>query len=127
DFQHRSGAEAGHLSILETLGSGVALLDYDGDGQLDMFFAGGGEFAGEQIQGLPSRLYRQYETLSFRDVSTFAGAGFPAPNYSHGCFAGDFDNDGFTDLLVTGYGGLQLWRNLGDGTFEEQHAVAGLK
>lgn len=126
DFRHRNGEELGHHSILESLGGGVALFDFDGDGRLDLFFGGGGTFVEEQVTGHPSVLYRQVGPLEFRDISSSAGEGFPSERYTHGCFAADFDNDGFTDLLVTGYGGVQLWRNMGDGTFEQQQEMAGL-
>jgi enediyne biosynthesis protein E4 len=126
DFRHRNGSEAGHYSILESLGGGVALFDYDGDGTLDLFFAGGGEFFDQRIEGRPSSLYRQLHPFQFQSVAQQAAGGFPSVHYSHGCFVADFDNDGFPDVLVTGYGGVQLWRNLGDGTFDEQHRAARL-
>jgi enediyne biosynthesis protein E4 len=75
-FRHHSGAESGHLSILESLGSGVALLDYDGDGRLDLFFAGGGSFDEERILGKPSGLFRQVSDFQFQDASDPAGDGF---------------------------------------------------
>lgn len=125
-WTYQNGREAHNCAILESLGGGVGLIDYDADGLLDLFATGGGGFDQQRIFGLPSALFRNLGDWHFANVSSFAGGGFAAEHYTHGCFAGDYNNDGFVDLLVTGYGGLQLWRNLGDGTFAESHAAAGL-
>ena len=119
DIVYQNGREAGHAAILESLGGGVAVVDVDADGWLDLFVPTGGGFEAKRIFGLPSRLLRNLGRWHFADVSQPAGGGFPATHYTHGAVAGDYDNDGFQDILVTGYGGLQLWHNLGDGTFEE--------
>ncbi len=125
DFTYQNGRESGHNAILESLGGGTAVLDYDLDGRLDVFFTGGGKYEGKKILGLPAALYRNTEDLSFQQVTVSADlAGDPL--YSHGCHAGDFDNDGFPDLLVTGYGKLLLFHNQGDGTFVEMAQQAKL-
>jgi hypothetical protein len=125
-FSYRDGQEAGHYAILESLGGGVALWDYDGDGALDLFLTGGGKYGTHhEILGLPGALFRNAGPGSFRDVTSSAGVQ-QAPWYSHGTAVGDYDNDGFPDLLVTGYGGLVLFHNLGDGTFQETAQAAGL-
>ncbi|HUG89452.1 MAG TPA: CRTAC1 family protein [Planctomycetaceae bacterium] len=125
-FEYRNGEEAGNLAILESLGGGAALFDFDGDGDLDLFLPGGGGFAtGPQVLGRPPALYVNQGGWNFIEASVPAGLD-RAPFYSHGASAADFDNDGFTDLLVTGYGGLLLFHNRGDGTFEERAAPAGL-
>ena len=125
-FIFRDGQEAGNFAIIESLGGGVALFDYDADGTLDIFLPGGGRYGGHQeILGLPGALYRNGGDRTFLEVTRSAGV-HEAPRYSHGTAVGDYDNDGFPDLLVTGYGGLQLFRNHGDGTFEEAARDAGL-
>jgi hypothetical protein len=120
DFTYRNGEEtANHLAILESLGGGVALLDYDGDGLLDVFLTGGGGYAGKdgkEIVGRPCKLYRNLGGGKFQDVTTAVGldrlAGGTPWFYSHGCTVADYDRDGWPDLLVTGYGRLALFRNV---------------
>jgi hypothetical protein len=102
------------------------MVDYDNDGLLDLVFPGGGGYEKERIFGLPTTLYRNVGELRFVNVSAAAGGGFPAERYTHGVFSADYNSDGFADFLITGYGGLQLWKNCGDGTFEEAHGAAGL-
>lgn len=125
-FTARNGQEAGHLSILETLGSGVALFDFDRDGRLDVLAVGGGEFNEEpQPTGLPNGLFRQIHDWHFANNATPAGIE-RVPFYAHGAAIADFDNDGFRDVLITGYHGIELFQNLGDGTFQAMTAEAGL-
>ncbi len=72
DFIARNGEEAGHLTFLESLGSGVAVIDFDGDGLLDIFLAGGGHFGGDndlQILGYPCKLYKNLGNWKFQDVT----------------------------------------------------------
>lgn len=119
EFVYRNGEEAGHFSILESLGGGAAALDYDNDGLFDLFAPGGGHFdADNAIAGLPSALYRNRGDWQFANVTPQAAVAEPR-HYSHGAAAADCNNDGFTDVLITGYGGLTLWMNQGDGTFRE--------
>lgn len=117
DVRYSNGSAAQVNSIVETLGGGVALFDYDRDGCLDLFATGGGRFTPQRtVEGLPSYLLRGHGTGDFTPVI----AGVERSRFfSHGCWAADLDNDGFGDLLVTGYGGLQLFQNQGDGTFTE--------
>jgi hypothetical protein len=110
DFRYRNGVEAGRLSILESLGGGVALLDFDGDGRLDIFLPGGGFFEGKEIRGHPCKLYKNLGGGKFEDVSDrlhIDGGWF----YSHGAAVGDFDRDGKPDLLLTGWDRLALFHN----------------
>jgi enediyne biosynthesis protein E4 len=123
---YRNGEEAGHRSIVESLGGGVGVADYDRDGLPDLFFPGGGSLtAGEPLAGLPGSLWRNLGRLQFANVAGPATIE-SAPCYSHGVASADFDSDGFADVLVTGYGGLQLFCNRGDGTFVESGLAAGL-
>ena len=127
DFSYRNGQEAGYYSIVESLGGGVGLLDWDRDGDVDLFLPGGGKFGPEQtIDGHPSGVFLNRGGWSFLPVASEAGTAGVATRYSHGAAVGDFDDDGFPDVLVTGYGGLMLWRNLGDGTFENATPGSGL-
>jgi hypothetical protein len=136
-FVYRNGEEAGQATILESLGGGVALLDYDGDGLLDVFLTGGGTFDGpdrKDIRGRPCQLYKNLGGFRFRDVTAEVGLDRLADGgpwfYTHGCAVADYDNDGWPDLLVTGWGRLALFHNVPDGKggrrFEEVTRAAGL-
>ena len=125
-FIYRNGEESEHFSILESLGGGVGLVDYDQDGDLDLFFPGGGAFDPDgQPMGHAGALYRQEEFGKFSPVTNLAGVD-NKKLYTHGVARADADNDGFPDLLVTGYGGLIFFRNHGDGTFSECDISSGL-
>uniref|UniRef100_A0A7C4LKX6 CRTAC1 family protein n=1 Tax=Schlesneria paludicola TaxID=360056 RepID=A0A7C4LKX6_9PLAN len=126
EWTYRNGEEAGRFAILESLGGGVGVIDFDGDGWEDLYFTGGGRFSGErELAGWPGGLFRNGGEGTFQVATEPAGLNQPG-YYSHGATVADYDQDGFSDLLVTGYGGLQLWRNQGDGTFRETAQAAGL-
>jgi hypothetical protein len=108
-FNHRSGA-SGKFYMTEIMGAGVALLDYDNDGDLDVFFV---QSAGE------SKLFRNDLIPSGTLRFAAADAGIAFRGYGMGAATGDYNNDGFTDLLVTGYDSRALYRNNGNGTFSE--------
>jgi hypothetical protein len=120
NFTYRNGEDtADHLSILESLGGGVALLDYDGDGLLDVFLTGGGIYSGPEgkdIIGCPCKLYRNLGGGKFQDVTADVGldrlAGGQPWFYTHGAAVADYDRDGWPDLLVTGWGRVALFRNV---------------
>lgn len=119
--------------LLETMGSGVALFDYDNDGRLDIFFANGAPIADPTPKGtIPkkngpqywNRLYHQKADGTFEDVTQRAG--LAGTGYSTGVAVGDYDNDGYEDLFVAGYGHSTLYHNNGDGTFTDVTAKAGV-
>ncbi len=122
-FKHENGASREKLMV-ETFGSGVAWLDYDNDGRLDLFFANGaGLAAGKASPG--NVLYRNLGNGAFVDVTRKAGVAGRGL-FSTGVAVGDYDNDGYVDLYVTGFGGNQLLRNNGDGTFTDVTERAGV-
>jgi enediyne biosynthesis protein E4 len=125
EITYRNGRESQVYSIVESLGGGTGACDYDRDGRADLFFTGGGQFEGHALSGLPSRLFRNLTGERFEEVAAVARVAEPH-TYTQGCCIGDYDGDGFGDVLVTGYAGLQLLRNCGDGTFEEVARQAGL-
>jgi hypothetical protein len=113
NFTYRNGEEADHYAILESLGGGLAVLDFDGDGLLDLFIPGGGHYEGpdkKQIKGNSCRLYRNLGKFRFEDVTAKMGLDKIA-FYTHGAAAADYDNDGWPDLLVTGWHYLALFHN----------------
>jgi len=125
-FAYRNGEEAERSSILEGMGGGAAVFDYDQDGRLDLLFPGGGSFSGEHsLAPNPPALFRNHGEWQFRRCERQAGLNVPT-HYSHGTAVADYDSDGFEDVLVTGYGGIQLLRNQGDGTFVDVTADAKL-
>lgn len=119
--------------LLESMGGGVALLDYDNDGRLDLYFTNGARLDDPMPKGaMPdkrdakfwNRLYHQKRDGTFEDVTSSAGV--KGEGYSMGVAAGDYDADGFVDLYVTAYGSNILYRNRGDGTFEDVTKRAGV-
>ena len=132
NFRHQSSATSSKY-LVETMGGGVALFDYDNDGRLDVFFTNGARIddpmakAARPDKSAPTfwnRLYRQNGDGTFSDVTEKAGVtGMPQNYYGMGAAVGDYDNDGFADLYVTNYGGNTLYRNLGDGTFVRRHGT----
>jgi hypothetical protein len=122
-FKHENGASP-EKHLFETFGSGVAFIDFDNDGFPDLFFANGADLAhGKSSPG--NVLYRNLGNGKFVDVTAKAGV---AGNgmFATGVTAGDYDNDGLLDIYVTGFGGNQLFRNNGDGTFTDVTAKAGV-
>jgi enediyne biosynthesis protein E4 len=122
-FVHDSGASAAHR-LPETVPGGVAWLDYDRDGWLDLYAVQSGSFPPSDSPKAQDRLFRNNRNGTFTDVTERAGLKDTA--YGAGAVAADYDNDGFVDLLVTNWGGSLLYRNRGDGTFENVTAKAGV-
>jgi hypothetical protein len=132
DFQY----QASHTTrkyLLETMGPGVALFDYDNDGRLDIFVVNGAPLADPTRKGATpqksgpqywNRLYHQRKDGTFEDVTERAG--LQGAGYGMGVAVGDYDNDGFEDLYVTAYGGNKLYHNNGDGTFTDVTEKAGV-
>jgi hypothetical protein len=119
--------------LLETMGSGVAVFDYDNDGRLDIFLANGAPLTDPTPKGtIPkkagpqywNRLYHQKSDGTFEDVTERAG--LAGSWYSTGVAVGDYDNDGYEDLYVAGYGHSTLYHNNGNGTFTDVTAEAGV-
>jgi hypothetical protein len=129
-------AQASHTAskyLIETMGSGVALFDYDNDGLLDIFLVNGAPLSeGMAKDAIPqktdakywNRLFHQKKDGTFEDVTEKAG--LQGIGYGMGVAVGDYDNDGYEDLYVTAYGGNRLYHNNGDGTFSDVTDAAGV-
>lgn len=123
NFTYRNGEDKGHLAILESLGGGVGLIDFDNDGLLDLFCPAGGDYEKSEkemlkakdksikILGHPCKLFKNKGNFQFEDVSDQVLKLNSEWMYSHGCAVGDYDCDGWADLLVTGYHKLILFHN----------------
>ncbi len=122
-FTHERGATPEH-QLPETMGSGLAWLDYDNDGWMDLYVVQSGLFPPRGEPGSNDRLYRNRGNGTFEDVTEKAGIHGRA--YGMGAIAADYDNDGSTDVFVTNFGRNILYRNRGDGTFEDVTAKAGV-
>jgi hypothetical protein len=110
--------------ILETTGGGVAVVDYDTDGWPDIFLVNGARRGAAEGEGPTSHLYRNNRDGTFVDATEKAG--LARRGWGQGVCAGDYDNDGHVDLLVTYYGDVALYRNKGDGTFSDVTRSSGL-
>lgn len=131
-FRYRS-SHTPKKYLIETMGAGVALLDYDNDGRLDVFLVNGapiqdptpkGTVPGKTGPDYWDRLYHQRKDGTFEDVTERAG--LQGVGYGMGVAVGDYDNDGYEDLYVTAYGGNRLYHNEGDGGFRDVTESAGV-
>ena len=122
-FRHNSGAYGGKL-LPETLGSGCAFLDYDGDGWQDILLINGMAWPNHKQAPTPMRLYRNNRDGTFTDVTQRAGLDLEM--YGMGVAVGDYNNDGFPDILVTCVGQNRLFKNTGKGTFVDVTRTSGL-
>jgi len=124
DFAHTDGS-SGKRYIMETVSAGLALFDYDQDGDVDIYFLNGAPLKGAEVKVPPrNALYRNEGNLKFTDVTKQAGVG--DTGYGLGVTAGDYDNDGDLDLYLNNYGANVLYRNNNDGTFTDVTKKAGV-
>jgi hypothetical protein len=122
-FHHNSGAFGGKL-LPETLGSGCAFLDYDADGWQDILLINDMDWPGHKRQHSTLKLYRNNRNGKFTDVTR--AAGLDVEMYGMGVAVGDYNNDGFPDILVTCVGQNRLFKNTGKGTFLDVTQKSGL-
>ena len=129
-FEHKP-SKTSRKYLIESVGAGVALLDYDGDGLLDIYLVNGAELKDPMARGAApvkseaywNRLFRNRGGGKFEDVTAKAGVG--GAGYGMGAAAADYDGDGDTDLYVTAFPANQLFRNEGNGTFKEVAGASG--
>jgi hypothetical protein len=123
-FKHTDGSSGRHY-IMETVTAGLALFDYDNDGDIDIYFVNGAPLPGAEAKAPPKDvLYRNDGGWKFTDVTEEAGVG--ETGHGLGVAVGDYDNDGDQDIFVNNYGPDVLYRNNGDGTFTDVTQKAGL-
>ena len=122
-FTHNSGGYGGKL-LPETMGSGCAFIDYDADGWPDVLLINGMDWPGHKRQRSTLRLYKNNRNGTFTDVTR--AAGLDVEMYGMGVAVGDYNNDGFADILVTCVGQNRLFRNTGKGTFVDATQMSGL-
>ncbi|MBW2541239.1 MAG: VCBS repeat-containing protein, partial [Deltaproteobacteria bacterium] len=116
-FQHRDGS-GGEFYIMETVSAGLALFDYDNDGDIDIYLLNGAALKGTSYDPTPiNRLYRNDGGWKFTDVTEASGTG--DPGFGLGVAVGDYDRDGHLDIYLNNYGPNLLYRNNGDGTFSD--------
>ncbi len=124
DFVHTDG-NSGKRYIVETVSCGLALFDYDGDGDIDIYFLNGAPLSGSNIDPPPrNALYRNDGHWKFTDVTREAGVG--DTGYGLGVCVGDYDNDGHPDIYLNNFGPNVFYRNNGDGTFTDVTRAAGV-
>jgi hypothetical protein len=123
NFRHNNGA-TGKKYLPETMGGGVAFLDYDSDGWQDIFFVNSTNWPEKKGGKTFSALYHNNQDGTFKDVTREAGLAVEI--YGIGCAVADYDNDGFADIYITAVGPDKLFRNLGNGRFQDVTQRAGM-
>ncbi len=126
DFTFHNDAVPGRYFLPEVMGGGVAWIDVDGDGWLDLFLANGRSLdpSASQVNQPTCRLFRNREGKQFSEITAPSGTGITL--FGQGCAVGDYDADGFPDLFVSGFGPDVLLRNAGDGTFHDVTEATGV-
>jgi enediyne biosynthesis protein E4 len=125
-FKFENGATPSR-QIPETMSGGIGLLDYDGDGWIDVYLVQGGAFPpGPNSRAGGDRLFRNQRDGTFSDATAASGIARLAQGYGHGVAVGDYDNDGRPDLFITRWHAYALYHNRGDGTFDDVTEAAGL-
>jgi len=122
-FRHNNGGYGGKL-LPETMGSGCAFIDYDADGWPDILLVNGMDWPGHKRQRTTLKLYRNNRNGTFTDVTR--AAGLEVEMYGMSAAVGDYNNDGFPDILITCVGQNRLFRNTGKGTFVDATQASGL-
>jgi len=123
-FRHQDGG-VGERFLPEHMGAGLCSFDADNDGLIDVYLLNGAALLGAEINPPPSnQFFRNVGNFQFRDLTV--PSGLPDHSYSLGVTAADFDNDGFQDLYVSNFGKNCLFKNNGDGTFEDVTQIAGV-
>ncbi|MHC4519421.1 MAG: FG-GAP repeat domain-containing protein, partial [Planctomycetota bacterium] len=123
-FKHNDGS-SGRYYIVENVCAGLALFDYDNDGDIDIYFLNGGSLKGTSFETPPrNTLWRNEGKWMFTDVTERSGLG--DPGHALGVAVGDYDNDGYGDVYVTNFGPNVLFHNNSDGTFTDVTAQAGV-
>lgn len=125
-FVHNTGAY-GEKLLPETMGAGVAFLDFDNDGDQDLLFVNGTSWPwkdAERKNATTAALYRNDGTGNFQEVTS--GSGLDVPIYGMGAAVGDYDGDGRIDVFMTAVGDARLFQNLGEGKFRDVTAAAGI-
>ncbi len=123
DFHHENGAH-GKKNMPETVGSGVAFLDYDNDGWQDILIVNGTNWPGDPPKHTTLHLYHNNGNGTFTDVTKQSGLGIEV--YGMGVAVGDYDNDGYEDVFITAIGANHLFHNNGNGTFTDVTSNAGV-
>ncbi|MGA1015560.1 MAG: FG-GAP repeat domain-containing protein [Limisphaerales bacterium] len=123
-FRHSDGSEGGHRYITESVASGLASFDYNGDGKIDLLFLNGLDPAASNPSAGLCALYRNDGNMQFSDVSDTAGLTGRAHHL--GVCVGDYDNDRLPDIYLSNFGRDTLYRNLGNGRFADVTEQAGL-
>ncbi len=127
---HQQSSPTPGKHLIETMGGGVAILDFNNDGLPDLFFVNGGHIGPADFDRENpkywNRLYRQNRDGTFTDVTAQAGLSHAGANYGMGVAVADYDNDGYPDLYVTGFGHNVLYHNNGNGTFTDVTSKSGV-